>query len=184
MDGRAAPNIAKYHATAWEFVEKHKGEISWSLVAINPPLVFCPVIHPVADISSLNTSETDFIATVLTPYAGGKTDDALASQGFCWIDVRNLADAHRLALENADAGGQRIIVSAEAYFWQDWLDAANSLSPPPDRPLPKGRPGAGKSAVHQIQYDARKAQRILGLKYRTKEETLRDVLEDLKVKGW
>ncbi|KAL0948587.1 hypothetical protein HGRIS_011146 [Hohenbuehelia grisea] len=190
-DGRAAPNIAKYRASktlaekaAWEFVEKHKGEISWSLVAINPPFVFGPVIHPVADISSLNTSANDFIATVLTPDAGGKTDDALASQGSCWIDVRDLADAHRLALEKADAGGQRIIVSAEAYVWQDWLDAANSLSPPPDRPLPKGRPGAGKSAVHQIQYDTSKAQRILGLKYRTKEETLRDVLADLKVKGW
>jgi hypothetical protein len=31
---RLSPALA-----AWEFVEKHKGEIQWDMVAMNPPLV-------------------------------------------------------------------------------------------------------------------------------------------------
>jgi nucleoside-diphosphate-sugar epimerase len=40
--------------------------------------------------------------------------------GSGWVDVRDLATAHRLALEKPAAGGERLIVTAESYHWQDW----------------------------------------------------------------
>ncbi|KAL0958148.1 hypothetical protein HGRIS_000315 [Hohenbuehelia grisea] len=191
-EGRLAPNMAKYRASktlaekaAWHFIQSHSDQIAWDLVALNPPFVFGPVIHPVASITALNTSTAEFIAVALSQNAGGRTEEELATQGSCWVDVRDLAEAHTLALEKTDAGGQRMIVSAGPYVWQDWLDVANSLSDLcPNRALPKGHPGAGKSAVHKIQLDSSKAARILGLQYRSKEETVKGILEDLQAKGW
>ena len=39
---------------------------------------------------------------------------------FCWIDVRDLAEAHVLAIKKQEAGGERIIVSAGPFKWQDF----------------------------------------------------------------
>lgn len=46
--------------------------------------------------------------------------------------------------------------------------------------------GAGKKpgVVHMIQYDVSKAKQVLGMKYRTMEETTRDSLVDFKQRGW
>jgi hypothetical protein len=78
------------------------------------------------------------------------------------------------------------------------VDAANAVgaSAYPGLALQKGNPGAGSAApgnVHHIQYDAAKAARILGMghdkytvevRYRTLEETARDILADAKERGW
>ena len=37
-----------------------------------------------------------------------------------WVDVRDLADAHVLALENEVASGERINICRESFVWQDW----------------------------------------------------------------
>ena len=38
----------------------------------------------------------------------------------CWIDVRDLAEAHVLAIQKPEAGGERIIVSQGPFKWQDF----------------------------------------------------------------
>ncbi|KAF7368891.1 D-lactaldehyde dehydrogenase [Mycena venus] len=180
--GRAASAITKYRASktlaeraAWDFVEKHKSEIGWDLVVINPPFVFGPTIHHTATPDALNTSARQFY-TMLTE----ESSPAVRHSGSCWVDVRDLGRAHVLALLRAEAGGERIIVSAGPFVWQDWLDAA------PDSPkYQKGVPGAGKDAVHQIRYDASKSARVLGMTaYRTMAETARDSAADWEARGW
>jgi nucleoside-diphosphate-sugar epimerase len=47
-------------------------------------------------------------------------NETLASLGGAWIDVRDLGLAHRLALEKDAAGGERLIISAGSFKWQDW----------------------------------------------------------------
>lgn len=37
-----------------------------------------------------------------------------------WIDVRDLGSAHVLSLLKEEAGGERIIVTAGKFVWQDW----------------------------------------------------------------
>ena len=59
------------------------------------------------------------------------------------------------------------------------VDIASSITPsllPSHPPLPKGNPGAGKSAIRMIMYDTAKEERIFGLKKRTMEEVTRDSL--------
>ncbi|KAJ7477408.1 D-lactaldehyde dehydrogenase [Mycena latifolia] len=180
--GREAPAITKYRASkalaeraAWDFVEKHKSEIGWDLVVLNPPFVFGPHIHHASTPDSLNTSSRQFYTMLME-----ESSPAMRHIGSCWVDVRDLGRAHVLAFLKAPAGGERIIVSAGPFVWQDWLDAA-----PDSTKYQKGVPGAGKGTVHQIQYDASKAARVLGIsKYRSMEETARDTAADWEARGW
>ncbi|KAF8917831.1 hypothetical protein CPB85DRAFT_1373979 [Mucidula mucida] len=176
---RASKTLAE--RAAWDFVKEHQSEIKWDLVCLNPPF---PTIHEVSDPSALNTSAKQWYNTVAKE-DNGLSPEALLT-GSCWIDVRNLGEAHVLSLEKAAAGGERIIISAGHFVWQDWLDAANSLSPSPipSHTLPKGVPGSGKNATHMIKYDTAKEARILGLKLTTKEELARDTLADFEARGW
>ncbi|KAJ7692590.1 hypothetical protein B0H17DRAFT_933870, partial [Mycena rosella] len=180
--GRSTPPIAMYSASktlaeraAWDFVEKHKSEIGWDLVVLNPPFVFGPHIHEAPTPDVLNTSSRQFYIMLTAP-----SSPAVWQTGFCWVDVRDLGRAHVLALLKPAAGGERIIVSAGPFVWQDWLDAAS------DSPkYEKGAPGAGKDAVHQIRFDASKSGRALDrTAYRTMVETARDTAGDWEARGW
>jgi hypothetical protein len=58
----------------------------------------------------LNSSVRLWYDTVLVE--GSMSEDFLCKQGSCFIDVRDLAEAHVKSLEKEKAGGERIIVSA------------------------------------------------------------------------
>ncbi|KAJ7675152.1 D-lactaldehyde dehydrogenase [Mycena rosella] len=178
--GRAASGAAKYQASktlaeraAWGFVQKHKVEIAWDLSVLNPPLVLGPVIHAVSSPEALNTSAHRMYEAFTKP-------DATAGGG-CWVDVRDLALAHVRALQKEEAGGERILIPAGAFVWQDWLDAA---PPSSSSKYQKGSPGAGKDAVHLLRYDPSKGIRILGLEYRSMADTAAAVVADYEARGW
>ncbi|KAF8798337.1 NAD(P)-binding protein [Phlegmacium glaucopus] len=147
---------------AWEFHEQHKSQIQWDLAVINPPYVFGTWYDMVVADSP-------------------KTKEAL-SQSTSWVDVRDTALAHVLALEKDAAGGQRIITTS--------VDVANSLSPSP-LPSRTFRPGfpeittqGDSEPVYMTTYDKSKEASILGIKFRTKLETTKDTLEDFARRGW
>ncbi|KAG5650224.1 hypothetical protein H0H81_000267 [Sphagnurus paluster] len=179
--GDKAPGASKYRASktlgekaAWGFYEKNKADLKWDLAVLNPPFVFGPPIHDVKDPASLNTSARAWYDAVLVD---GKSKDFLTTQGSAYIDVRDVAEAHVLALEKEAAGGERIIISA--------VDAARALVPSPipsHATLPVGYPGIPSKPP--VEYDTSKAARILGLKYRSKEELTRDTLADIEKRGW
>ncbi|KAF9229899.1 hypothetical protein BU15DRAFT_57759, partial [Melanogaster broomeanus] len=191
-----APNLAKYRASktlaersAWEFVNSAENQprIKWDLAVLNPPFVFGPAIHEVTTPSSLNVSAAMFYNYVADgAKANAAGNDFLANTGICWIDVRDLAEAHALALETEAAGGERFLVCAGLWKWQDFIDAANELNPPPklSTTLPVGIKGAGKTAKHLMIYNTAKADRVLGLKYRSMAETTKDTLADYEARGW
>ncbi|KAJ7595124.1 D-lactaldehyde dehydrogenase [Mycena floridula] len=177
--GSAAPVHLMYEAyktlqekAAWNFYNDNKANVQWDLVTLIPPyLMTRPVIHDVSEPATLNTSMLDWYYTVTAGAMGGKSVETVAKMSFNWLHVRDLAEAHSLALEKEAAGGQRIIVVFEPFVWQDWLDTANSFnpSPIPSHVLPKGHPGAGQKAVHSLVFDTSEADEILGMKYPNKE---------------
>ncbi|KAF8880900.1 hypothetical protein CPB84DRAFT_1792190 [Gymnopilus junonius] len=189
--GADAPPMVIYRASktlaeksAWQFVEEHKSELKWDLAVINPPFVFGPPIHDVSSPASLNTSLKSWYDNVVadTP----KTKDALSfSSG--WVDVRDTSLAHVLALEKEAAGGERIISTGGSFSYQEWINVANSLPPPvyPSHKLPTGIPELFNSeTVYNVVYDKSKEEKILGIKFHTKEETTKDTLEDFARRGW
>ncbi|KJA22025.1 hypothetical protein HYPSUDRAFT_41417 [Hypholoma sublateritium FD-334 SS-4] len=179
---RASKSLAE--RAAWSFVQEHKAEIGWDISVINPPFVFGPAIHDFTTVASLNTSAQMWISTVTSSTPLPK-EHLLYSEA--WVDVRDVALAHVLVLEKPDAGGERIIVSAGSWNWQEWIDIANLLENPlKTLPIYKGEPGlfeAGKTE-YLISFDTAKEQRILGIKHHTKLETARDTLEDFAKRGW
>ena len=118
--------------------------------------------------------------------SGLSDTDRLAS-GYSYIDVRDLAAAHVKAIETEAAGGERFLTVVQPPFnWQDWWDAANSLSPSPisSHKLLVGTPGSGEGVDYPLVYSVEKQEKILGLKFLTMEETARDTLADFERRGW
>lgn len=77
------------------------------------PSLSQPAIHEVTTPASLNTSAAIFYNYVADDTkANAAGNDFLAQTGTCWIDVRDVAEAHALALEKEAAGGERIIINA------------------------------------------------------------------------
>ncbi|KAI9058011.1 NAD(P)-binding protein [Trametes sanguinea] len=183
--GRDASGPVKYRASktlaeraAWEFYEKNKATLSWDLVVLNPPFVFGPAIHDVDVPENLNESARDWYFNVVK----GKLDnDGLVTVGSSYVDVRDLAFAHMLALQKPEVSGERIIVSAGVWKWQDFVSAAHRL----DSRIPAGNTSYDPTkAVHLLRYSPDKERRLLGIKFRSLEETTKDTLEDFKARGW
>ncbi|KAF8879130.1 hypothetical protein BD779DRAFT_1676525 [Infundibulicybe gibba] len=170
--GKDASGVTKYEASktlaeraAWSFLDKHKHEVGWDLVCLHPSYVYGPCMHDVKMPSDLNTNP-------------GFTDDR------CWADVRDVANAHALALEKPEAGGERILICAGPSVWQEWFDVANTLFPPGTSRWKFPRSEPGRKITYMIQYDTSKASRIFGIKYRTMKETITDSLADFQRRGW
>ncbi|OBZ78027.1 NADPH-dependent methylglyoxal reductase GRE2 [Grifola frondosa] len=181
--GKDASPLAKYRTSktlaekaAWEFYEKNKSAVEWNLVVLNPPFVFGPILHAVDVPENLNSSMNDWYTTIIQ----GKMDkESLAKLGSSWVDVRDLAEAHVLAITKPEAAGQRLIISAGPYKWQDWVSAARRIS----KYIPQGNDSYNPAeAVHMIAYETTKADSVLGVKYRGIDQSTADILVDLKAK--
>ncbi|KAH9930002.1 uncharacterized protein B0H18DRAFT_1117073 [Fomitopsis serialis] len=188
--GRAASITDKYctskvlaERAAWEFVERQKreGGIGWDLVSICPSYVFGPPMLPASSPAEMANSLREWYEAVIVK---ARDQIEVRSDGMvvemCWVDVRDVAEAHVLAFQKEDAGGQRIIASEGSWKWQDFVKAAHEA----DGSLPGGdatyRPA---SAKHNFVFDASKSTRVLGLKYRTKQESTRDMIYAFKTQG-
>ncbi|KAI0051462.1 D-lactaldehyde dehydrogenase [Auriscalpium vulgare] len=164
---------------AWEFIEKDKGALSWDLVVLNPPWIFGPPIHELKNLDDLNSSQAEVLRTI----AGGKSPEELVVSSN-WIDVRDVATAHVLAAQKPEAGGERLILNEGNFYWQDLLDAANAISPPPLPNLPKGDPSATAGVMHELIFITEKSTRILGFKYTHLRDTVKDSIADFIARGY
>lgn len=71
----------------------------------------------------------------------------------------------------------------DVWFAINAVDIANAISPPILSNLPKGNPGSTKGKEFELSYDVSKADRILGIKYISAEQMVKDCLEDFKSRG-
>jgi hypothetical protein len=92
--------------------------ISWALNSrsnqILPPLIQ-PIIHEIKDISALNESNSGFHKALINV----PPKETAAGYAGNWVDVRDVAVAHSHALSVNEAGGERFLVSAGPFSWQD-----------------------------------------------------------------
>jgi nucleoside-diphosphate-sugar epimerase len=89
---------------AWKIAEAQN---QWKLVVMNPAFVMGPVLSPASDSESLQ-----FMKDML----GGKYRTGGADLYFAFVDVRDVAKGHRLALENDQAEGRFILCSCTKGF--------------------------------------------------------------------
>jgi nucleoside-diphosphate-sugar epimerase len=89
---------------AWDFAR----ESGLDLVAVNPGMVIGPLTTP-----TVNTS-VDVVRRLLTWDVPGSP-----KMGFSLVDVRDVATAHRLAMESPVAPGNRYIVAGDFMWMRD-----------------------------------------------------------------
>ncbi|KAF8959881.1 D-lactaldehyde dehydrogenase [Flammula alnicola] len=174
---RASKTLAE--KAAWEFYNKHKAEISWDLVALNPPLVLGPPLQEVKTPAHLNVSLDIWFNMVFA-----EKPDAVLKSTHGYVHVKDIAAAHVIALEREAAGGERIIVASGTTTWQDLRNLIYSLKPEyyTSGVLPRGTPDL-ETVVLSI-YNTDKSKKILGLEYRSLTEVITDLLTDFEARGW
>ncbi|OSD07840.1 NAD-P-binding protein [Trametes coccinea BRFM310] len=182
--GRDAHPFAKYMASkvlaerrAWQFYEENKAKLSWELVTVTPPWVFGPILHEVGKDSESLTGSNRMLWEAIFNGAYG-----VPAHSVCWVDIRDLGQALVLSVTKPEAGGQRFVVSAGTFTWEDFAKAAYEITKKAKAPPESYDPA---KVMHMVMYDTTKSKEVLGLEYRYGfEETTRDVLKDWEVRGW
>jgi nucleoside-diphosphate-sugar epimerase len=157
---------------AWNFMKRE--EPPFDLVTLCPPMVFGPIVHPVASIAQLNESNA-----VLWGVAAG-ADPLPAARVSAWIDVRDLAEVHVQALLTPDAGGKRYIPASGEPFCYEY--AADIIKEKFEwaRNTVTANYEAGKRPGPTYKLDGETVTRELGVKYRSFEQTVEELVRQVK----
>lgn len=174
---RASKTFAE--KAAWQFVQQEKP--GFSLTVCNPPLVLGPVIHHLADLSTINTS----MGRIKRLVTGEAKEDVGVTGNSLWVDVRDIAPAHVLALETPEAAGQRFFIVAGKFSNKQISELIGEKYPKLTPGLPQGsalksgdfpEPGNTDSFY---KVDNTKSKKILGLDYRDFESCIVDSVNSL-----
>ena len=93
---------------AWAFVEDLPEDRRFELVAVNPGFVIGPLQHPVS------ATTVEVIRLLMN-----RAYPASPRLGFAVVDARDIAIAHRLAMESPKAAGNRYICAGEHLWLHD-----------------------------------------------------------------
>jgi len=158
--------------TAWDFITSEGGGLE--LAVINPALVLGPVTHAASGTS------LEPVRRLLAREVPG-----VPRLGWATVDVRDLAVAHRLAMESAGAAGNRYICAGPHVWMSDMAKILATKYRVPTRPVPSWvvcllarfdpaiRDVLGDWGVRELA-SADKARRDLGWTMRPLEETVLD----------
>ena len=107
-------------------------------------------------------------------------------RGTGWVDVRDVAEAHVVALEKEEGGDERIIVSASSVPRQEFIEAAKRAAillgiQGVQMGVPNYDPAEAKDFV---RFNEEKRDRILGIKITSVDDSVRDAIADFKERGW
>jgi nucleoside-diphosphate-sugar epimerase len=87
---------------------------------------------------------------------------------------QDVAEAHVLAMDAPGAGNQRLLLAADVVDSQRIADILRANVPDAVERVPQGKPGTSTLPADNFAVDHSKAERVLGLKWRSAEETFAD----------
>ncbi|PWY96058.1 putative NAD dependent epimerase/dehydratase [Aspergillus sclerotioniger CBS 115572] len=131
---------------AWDFVAKNHPHFDISFIL--PPMTYGPNLNATASLTNLNASSYD-IYRLMTPQTRPR-DMVPGNEFFSFVDVRDVAEAHVQAY-------RRFFVCQGNFTYQHFVNILREK-------LPEIRAGA----------DTSKSREVLGLRYRTMEDTVVD----------
>ncbi len=167
---------------AWKI---HDGQNDWKLVVINPSFVMGPSLSHNSDSESLN-----FMRDMLKGKFGMGAPDLV----FGFVDVRDVAKAHLLALENDDAEGRHLLAERTCNV----LEYAKliELAFPGKYKLPKSHSAKfllylmgwmfglnarfiKRNVGYPLKLNSEKSRNVLGLEYIPLEDTVKDMVDQM-----
>lgn len=159
---------------AWDFVEEEKPE--FALVSVNPVYIFGPQPFDELARENLNTSN-EIIGGLLKL---NTTDSDWPHTVGNAVDVRDVANAHIVAFENAKASGKRLLVSAGPFTDQTLLDIIHKNFRGLGESLPVGNPGSDlEDFKKKPSLDNSRTREILGFPLRSIEESVCDTVAQI-----
>jgi len=165
---------------AWDFVGREKP--AFDLVTVCPPLVFGPVVHHLATLENINTSN-ERIVTLLK----GGWKDKIPDTGAVplWVDVRDVARAHVVAMEKKELGGERLFTTPGCMSHREIVDIVRRKCPEFKERLPAESVQGGERPKdsEMFSYDVSKTNTLLGIEWIGLEKSIGDLVESLKGKG-
>jgi len=171
---RASKTFAE--KAAWDFVKNEQPDFQLSTLC--PPMVFGPVVHYLNSLEAINTSNAR-----IRDMIQGKMKEKLAPTGtFIWVDVRDLAMAHVKAIELSEAASKRFFVTAGYMSNKDIADCIRKNFPELRSQLP---PEDSQSDMPKdvFKYDNSRSVDILGLKYGSLNDCVKDTVKSLQAIG-
>jgi nucleoside-diphosphate-sugar epimerase len=144
----------------------------------NPPLVLGPILHHLESLSSLNTSNQR-----IRDIMSGASKGGLPPTGnHLFVDVRDLALGHALAVEKAEAGGKRFFMVGGKFSNKEITQIIADYFPDLRENLPSGealKPG-DYPAIGSYGFDNARSRNVLGLTYRPLQESIIDAVRSLE----
>jgi nucleoside-diphosphate-sugar epimerase len=103
---------------------------------------------------------------------------------FIWVDVRDLALAHVKAMELSEAADKRFFITAGYFSNRQICEIIRKHFPEYTDQLPPSEDKSGDFPRDGVyKYDNSRAMQVLGLKWRTLEESIVDTVKSLKAVG-
>jgi len=144
-------------------------------------MVFGPVVHYLSSLDAVNTSNQR-IRDIMT----GASKEKLPPSGVSlWVDVRDIADAHVLAMEKAEAANKRFFVTAGYFSNRQLAQIVAEKFPEYKDKVPRGEalksgdfPEGGPEKV--VRYDNSRVKEVLGVRFRGLEESVVDTVKSLQ----
>ncbi|RMX90437.1 hypothetical protein D0868_14507 [Hortaea werneckii] len=173
---RASKTFAE--RAAWEFLEKEKP--NFSIATMCPPLVLGPIVHYLNSLDALNTSNQRVRDIMM-----GKAKDEIPPTGtFIWVDVRDLALCHVLAMEKEGAANKRFFITTGYFSNKEIAEIIGKNFPQYKEGLPSAStPGGGYPEEGVYKIDNSNVVNTLGVKFRPLEESIVDTVKSLQAVG-
>lgn len=178
---RASKKLAE--KAAWDFVKDPANNAKFDVATVNPPMVFGPVVHYLASLDSINTSNERIVGAIQ-----GKWKDAIPPTGaaFNWVDVRDVATAHiKAGLEIPEAGGHRLFTTAGRFSNREVLNIIKEKFPEYADRLPgddvEGGDYPPKDKLYG--YDNSETTALLGIDWISLETSIVDTVKSIQAFG-
>lgn len=167
---------------AWDLWKdaKNKGECTWDLITMCPPMIYGPPYHEVSKekgVDGLNTSLKDLISSLQGENPAFKPK--VATPGLpAWVDVRDVAEAHIRALALPQGVSDRFILCGGIDYFEDGLDGLRARG---EQGL--GEDGARCDRTKHFSLDVKHAQSVLGLTFTPFQKTIEESWAEVKRLG-
>ncbi|KAF5389350.1 hypothetical protein D9757_004363 [Collybiopsis confluens] len=161
---------------AWDYYNSIKGTVDWDMVAILPGM---PMLGAINSPNDMNYSMGVFFKSLLSSTSEETTQEVVFTPLGGWIDVRDVAESHGLALSTAEARDERILFVAGSIFPQHIVVEGQKILPKIPNKFGSEVPDSPK------QFDVSKSQKIFpGFTYRSLQETTTDCIQDFSDRQW
>lgn len=160
---------------AWDFVQREQPK--FTITTISPPMVLGPILHASVDSANLDVGNQ----TVYDFLSGRARHRIPANLLYHWVDVRDLALCHVLAVEKNLAENKRFLLSAGTYSHREIASILRKVVDDEKSLLPaEAAPGGDYPVGGVYAMDTSSAEAVFEIRWKTLEHCVRDMAMTLK----